>query len=262
MKPKRGKMYFLKQKYLNSVIFFILLIIGWHLSTLLFSIPDYILPSPLQVGEVFRDYQSLLIGHTLVTLQEIIIGFLIGAAAGFVLAVAIITFDFLYRTLYPFIIVVESVPKLALAPLFVIWFGFGMLPKIVIIILMVLFPVLVNMIKGLTSVQRELLDLMKSLRASKLQILTKISIPYSIPYFFASLKMSSALAVVGAIIGEFVGANKGLGYVLMMSSVDLSTSRMFAVLIVLGLIGLAIFAAVCILERIVLPWHLDENNSR
>lgn len=252
----------LKERYLYSFIFLIIVLYLWQFSSEFFSIPEYILPSPSQIVSTFQKSGLLLIKHSLITLWEILSGFVIGTILGFILAIQISSFKLLYKTLYPLIIFIQSIPKLALAPLFIIWFGFGVGPKIAITTLVVFFPVLVNTIKGLMSVQPEFLDFMKSLRASKTQILLKIRIPSSIPYIFASLKISITLAVVGAIIGEFVGADRGLGYMIMLSSVDLDTSRMFAVLILLAVIGLSLFSIICIMERIVLPWHINEEDQR
>jgi NitT/TauT family transport system permease protein len=245
----------------NAHPFFTLIIIIclWQFSSKFFSIPEYILPSPLQISAVFQKIGLNLIKHSFVTLQEILLGFVIGAGLGFILAIVISLSKFLYRNLYPLLIAVQSIPKLALAPLFIIWFGFGMLPKVAITVLVVLFPVLVNTLKGLVFIEPGLVELTKSLRASSLQVLLKVRMPSCIPYLFASLKISITLATVGAVIGEFLGADKGLGYIIMLSSVDLNTSRMFAALILLAIIGLFLFYLVSVLERIIMPWHIIEE---
>jgi len=252
----KKKIHILKERYLYSLVFFIVLFCIWQWSTKYLSIPQYILPSPSDIMATAIKLKSILFGHFLVTLIEVLLGFVIGSIVGFFLAIALFSFSILYKTLYPLMVAIQSIPKTALAPLFIIWFGFGMCPKILIATLIVLFPVLVNMLKGLGSVNPELLDFMKTLHASKWQILLTIQIPASIPYLFASLKVSVGFAVVGAIIGEFVGANKGLGYIIMLSSVDLDTSRMFAALLLLSIIGLSLFTVVSIAERIILPWHI------
>jgi len=244
----------LKERYLYSLVFLAAVLGAWQAYVVFFSVPGYLLPSPYQVLAVFRSSGSSLARHALVTLQEVLCGYAFGAVAGFLMALAVFSSGLLRKTVYPLIIAVQSIPKLALAPLFVIWFGFGIAPKIAITALVVFFPVLVHTIKGLSCVTPELLDLLNSLRASKLQILLKIRIPASMPYLATSLKASITLGVLGAVIGEFVGADKGLGYVIMVSSVDLDTSRMFAALSLLGAMGLALFAAFSVLERLLLPW--------
>lgn len=250
----------IKEKYLYSLLFMIVLLFIWQFLTTYFTIPEYILPSPYKIALAFKK-SGFLLNHTFVTLSEIISGFVIGAVLGFILAVGIFLSKFLYRTIYPLIICIGSIPKLALAPLLIIWLGFGTLPKIIITALIVFFPVVLNSLKGLMFVQPELIDLMKSVRASKRQVLFKIRLPLSLPYLFASLKISITLAVVGAVISEFMGSDMGLGYVIMVSSVNLNTSLMFAALILLGLLGLFLFVLVSMLEMIILPWHMGSGNN-
>jgi NitT/TauT family transport system permease protein len=240
------------ENYRFSLVFLIIFLFLWHFATIFFAIPEYILPSPLQILTVFKKSSPLLIKHSLVTLHEILLGLAIGIFIGFVLAIAFVSFNILRKTIYPLIIAIQGLPKVALAPLFIIWFGFGMLSKIILISLMVIFPILVNTSAGLVSVQTELLDLLKSLRASKLQILLKIRLPSSIPYFFIGLKSAAPSAVIGAVFAEYVGSDRGLGYVLMLTSVNLDTSRMFAAFLLLATINLTIFGVICLLERIVL----------
>jgi len=249
----------LRERYLYSFSFLVIILFLWQFATKFLHIPEYILPAPSQIAASFQKSSSIFLKHTLVTSGEIISGFIIGAALGIILAIAISASKILFKTIYPLIISIQSLPKLALAPLFVIWFGFGILPKIIITALVVLFPVMINTIKGLLSVSPDLLDFMRSLRATRPQILFKIQIPASMPYLFAGLKISAALAVVGAIIGEFVGADKGLGYLIMISSTNLDTSRMFVSLILLAIIGLLLFGLIGLMERIILPWHITEN---
>lgn len=240
------------ENYCYSLIFLAVLLCLWQFASAVFSIPEYILPSPLQILAAFQKSGHFLMGHSLVTLQEIIIGLAIGIFVGFILALAISFFDILHKTIYPLLIVIQSLPKVVLAPLFIIWFGFGMLSKIILISLMAFFSVLINTSKGLASVQPELLDLMKSLRASKVQLLLKIRLPSSMPYFFVGLKIATPAAVIGAVFAEYLGSDRGLGYVIMLSSVNLDTSRMFAALVLLAAINMVIFGTVCFLERIVL----------
>jgi NitT/TauT family transport system permease protein len=227
----------------------------WQISVNIFSVPDYTLPAPLHILEVFKKSHLLLFENSLVTLKEILVGFFFGISLGFILALVMFLSKFFYNTLYPLIIISQTIPKLALAPLFLIWFGYGFLPKVLITTLIVLFPVLVNTIKGMASVHPGLLDFMHSLQASKIQILLKVRIPSAIPYIFAGVKVSITLAVVGAVIGEFIGADKGLGFVIMSCSVNLNTGLMFSALISLSIIGLFLFGLICLLERLAVTWY-------
>ncbi|TAM36005.1 ABC transporter permease [bacterium] len=251
----------IKEKYLPSLVFIILLVLLWEFLVRLFSLPEYILPSPLMIARTFLKFRKILLFHTSVTVFETLSGFMVGAILGFILAVFICMSDFFYRTFYPVLIVIQSIPKVALAPFFIIWMGFGILPKIAITVLVSIFPVLVNTLHGLVFVKQELIDLMKVFHASKIQVLFKIRIPSSLPFFFTSLKISIIFSVVGAIIGEFVGANKGLGYVIMISSSNLNTSLMFAALFLLGAIGVFCSLLVSLSEKMLLPWHKEAKDA-
>jgi NitT/TauT family transport system permease protein len=249
----------LKEKSFLPCALLVVILCFWQFSCKFFSIPEYILPPPLKIFFTFKRMGYLLFKHSLVTLWEILAGFAIGTILGFLLALLISLSKFLQKAFYPLIISVQSVPKLALGPLFIIWFGFGVYPKIAITALVVFFPVLVNTVAGLTVLEPELLDLARSMRASASQILFKIRIPHSIPYIFMGLKVSVTFAVAGATIGEFLGADRGLGYIIMLSSMDLDTGRLFAAIILLSVMGSLLFGLVCLLERIILPWYINEE---
>jgi len=257
----KRKIGLIKEKYLPSLVFVIALLLLWELSVRLFSLPEYILPSPFMIARTILKFRKILLFHTSITLFETLSGFLAGAMLGFALAVLICMSNFFYRTFYPLLIIIQSIPKIALAPFFVIWLGFGVLPKIAITALVSIFPVLVNTLHGLVFVKQELIDLMKVFHASKIQVLFKIRIPSSLPFFFTSLKISIVFSVVGAIIGEFVGANEGLGYVIMISSTNLNTSLMFSALFLLGAMGFFCSGFVSLSEKLLLPWHKEAKDA-
>jgi NitT/TauT family transport system permease protein len=154
---------------------------------------------------------------------------------------------------YPFLVVAQILPKIAFAPLFLIWFGFGLMPKIVIAALIAFFPIVINMAKGLTSVDGEMLEYMDSLGASAREKFFKISLPWAMPYIFAALKISITLAIVGAVVGEFVAAGEGLGYVINAANISLDTTLMFAAIVVLSVLGVALFLVIVLLERLIMP---------
>lgn len=248
--------------YGAPVLFVWCCLLVWQLCSSYLSIPRYILPSPLDIVAAFFSMPTLFIKHTVVTLAEITIGFIFGMILGTMLAVLIFSWQFLYKTVYPVLVALQSIPKLALAPLLIIWFGFGYLPKIVLSALLTLFPVMINTLEGLGSAPPESIDLVTSLRAEPWQILWKIRFPASLPFLFTGLKIAGPLAVVGAVIGEFIGANKGIGYLIMLSSVNLDTDRMFVALIILAMIGSGLFCLICFLERVFLPWHINTPRTK
>lgn len=226
------------------------------------GVAEYVMPRPSAIVRELVLSADSLWGHTLVTLREILIGFVVGTAIGIVLAVMIAESRVLERSLYPIVVFLHTVPKLAIAPIFVIWFGFGLLPKVVLVVVISFFPITVNTIYGLTSVDRNVVDLMRSVSASEWQILKWIRIPNAVPYLFAGLKISVTLAVVGAIIGEWVGTDAGLGFAILVSATQLKTPFMFAAIVIISVIGVALFYLVAVCERVLIPWQEPRDVTR
>lgn len=245
------------ERYLYSIIFAVVFLASWQFIVRIANIKEYILPAPTDIINEFLKNYRMLIRHTWVTLFETLSGFFIGASVGFLLGVFIVSFKIIEKTIYPFVVGFQSVPKIAIAPLLLIWFGFGILPKIIVTSLVALFPVIVNTVRGLKSVETELIDLMNSLKASKKQILLKIRLPASLPYVFSALKISITLSVVGSVVAEFVGADRGLGYLIIIGNVQLQTSLMFAAIIILSLMGVFLFYIIHLIEKAVLFWHVS-----
>jgi NitT/TauT family transport system permease protein len=179
----------------------------------------------------------------------------VGAVVGFLLALLIAYSPLLERMLYPLIVASQAVPKIAIAPLFILWFGFGIWPKVVVTVLLVFFPVVVTSAEGLMSVDRNLIDLLRSVNATPLQIFTKVRLPHALPQVLAGLKIAIALAVVGAVVGEWVGADKGLGYMILFANSQLDTTLSFAAITLLVVMGVVLFIAVDLLGRLITPWQ-------
>lgn len=240
---------FLVREYALSAMFILLLLCTWELFVRVADIASYILPPPTQILAKFFGSFSLLVSHGWVTLGEALGGFALGASAGTICAIAMARSRVIERMLYPLVISSQTFPKEALAPVFVIWFGFGIWPKIIIAGLISFFPVVVNTTRGLLSVDALTLDLMHSLSASQRQIFLKVRLPNAIPYLFAALKMCITLSVIGAVVGEFVGASAGLGHLIRLANSELATDLMFAALIALGAMGTILFLLVDGLEK-------------
>ncbi len=248
--------------YLAPFLVVVSAILFWEAAVPLFKIAPYILPTPSAIlAELARSGDSLWT-HTLVTMREILVGFVAGSAIGIVLAILIAQSQVLERSLYPIIVFLHTVPKLAIAPIFVIWFGYGLLPKVVLVVVISFFPITVNTIYGLTSVDRNIVDLMRSVSASPWQILKWIRIPNAVPYLFAGLKISVTLAVVGAIIGEWVGTDAGLGFAILISSTQLRTPFMFAAITIISVVGVLLFYLVAVCERLLMPWQEPRDVTR
>ncbi|MBU1862236.1 MAG: ABC transporter permease [Candidatus Omnitrophica bacterium] len=240
-------------------LFFVLLL--WQGGVKFFHVPEYILPTPSQIiAEMSVSYRSLM-RHSWVTIGEIVMGFTLGMISAFILSIGIVYSRTIKRAVYPFLMFFQVVPKMALAPIFLVWFGYGILPKVLISALVCFFPIVINTVRGLTAIEKELLDLTYSLNATKTQVLRKIRIPLSLPYVFSGLKIAISLSVIGAVVGEFIGTDRGLGYLIMMANANLETAMMFSTIIVLSFIGITLFLVVCLGERIVLMvWPSGPRN--
>ncbi|MFQ5915910.1 MAG: ABC transporter permease [Nitrospinota bacterium] len=230
----------------------VLILVLWEAGTRVFSIPEIILPAPSRIVSFLVVNWDLLLRESLSTIYSVVTGFLIGGTAGFLLAIGITYLVWFRRIVYPFLVTSQVVPKIALAPLFIIWFGYGYLPKIVITALICFFPVVINTAKGLGSVEQELLQYMRSLGASSWEIFWKISLPWSMPYLFAALKISSTLAVIGANVGEFVGSDVGLGFYIVQGSEYGRMGLVFAAITMVCVIGVLFFLLIAIIEKAVL----------
>lgn len=251
----------IKEKLVQAV-FLAAVIVSWQLISVILEVPEYLFPSPYDIILAFQKYSHILFNNALLTLLEAFIGFFIAFVIGSLLALAIVKSRFLDRTVYPFIVLTQTTPKLAIAPLFIIWFGFALVSKVVVAALVAFFPIVINTVKGLKSVDRELVELFRSYGASKFDTLIRLQIPASLPHVFSGLQLAATMSVLGAVIGEFVGADKGLGYIILQSNVNLETSLMFATLLVLAAIGFFFYSAIGLIEKRLLFWHDSQKNGK
>ena len=236
-----------------GIIAMVVFLILWELGVWAFSVPSYLLPRPSEIAAEMWKHKATLLYDTWITGYEILIGFLLGAILGFAMAVLVIFSPVVERVLMPAAVLTQIIPKLAVAPLFVVWFGVGFLPKIAITALMGIFPVLINGVAGLSLVDHRWLELMHSVSASKWQVFIKVRLPNSAPYIFVGLKVGMTLSVVGAIVGEWMGANAGLGFQIMMSISQLQTPLLFGCLVLLSILGIGFFGVITLVEAWVVP---------
>jgi NitT/TauT family transport system permease protein len=235
----------------------VVLLLVWEVFCQFYRIPQVVLPAPSQVmRELWLLFASGRIWpHLGITLLEILVGFGLGAASALVIGALIAMFRIVDRIVFPYIIALQAMPKVAIAPLLIIWFGFGLQSKVLMTAVIAFFPVLVNTVVGLKSVEQDRLDLMQALDARPWQTFRFVRLPTALPFIFAGLDVSAVLSVIGAIVGEFVGATGGLGYILLAYNADLRIAAMFAVLIVLAVIGIALHLAVLLVQRKVMYWQ-------
>ena len=239
------------------IAFFFVAVIGiWHVAISAFGVSHLIFPGPERVARAVYDVLASgeIWSHLWVTLYEILAGFAVGALAGFLLGALIGQSALLEAVLYPYVVAFQTVPKVAVAPLFVLWFGFGTASKVVITATIVFFPVLANTIVGLRSAPRDQIDLMRAFTASGWHVFRMVRLPHALPYVFAGLDIGIVLAVIGAIVGEFVGAQAGLGYLILQRNFSMDAAGMFAILIILSLIGIVLHAIVKAIARRVIFW--------
>jgi ABC-type nitrate/sulfonate/bicarbonate transport system permease component len=217
--------------------------------------PSWFLPAPSLIGRTLIDDRDLLADHAWVTLREVLIGFAIALVAAILLAVLIHASEVIERAIFPVVIGSQAVPIVALAPLLLVWFGYGLMPKVIVTALVAFFPITVGAVDGLSSADRETLNLLRTYGASRLRRFTMVNVPSALPALFSGMRIGVAIAVIGAVFGEYVGANAGLGYLMNVSSARLQTERVFAAIVVLAVMAITLFALVALLERRVLRWR-------
>ncbi|MFM9925357.1 ABC transporter permease [Variovorax sp. H27-G14] len=252
-----------------SLVLLVVLLAAWEGGTRFFSVPKFLIPPFSEVMVAL--WRGLATGvmakdglwfHTAITLAEIALGFFIGSAIGLALGVAISQMERVEAVLQPYVAAFQSLPKVAVAPIIVMWLGFGISSKVAIVCMLTFFPVLVTSIAGFKAIDPDRIDLLRSLSATPWQIFRKAKFPSALPYIFAGLDMAAAFAVVGAIVGEFVGAQAGLGVLILQMDAQMDTGGSFSVFIVLSVIGIALTSVLRVVQRRVLHWMPVETHKR
>ncbi|MCS7198376.1 MAG: ABC transporter permease [Candidatus Bipolaricaulota bacterium] len=238
-----------------SILVFGGLLVAWEFFVRLAEVPLFLLPTPSQIALRFVSDFSLLAEHLLVTLGEIALGFVLALMSAFLIALAIFYNKTVERVFYPIIIFLQNMPLFALAPLLKLWLGFTIWPKVTVAAIIAFFPIVVNTVDGLRATDPDLIDLLKIFGASKRQILQKVQLPSALPFIFSGARVGITLSVVGAVIGEWVGAQAGLGYVMLRANATLKTDLVFAAIFALALLGVVLFGLLTLLERWALPWR-------
>jgi NitT/TauT family transport system permease protein len=243
--------------YLPAVGIFAAFILLWQLAVSFLGLREYLLPSPMSVVRAMVGDEIPWGRHLWVTGVEIIGAFVLAGAAGVVLGAAIAWSSAMSRALTPFLVFVNTLPKVAIAPLFLMWMGYGILPNILIGALIGFFPVVINTAVGLTQIDQDLIDLGRVFNAPKWKVFLKIRVPNAYPYILSALKVTATAAVVGAIVGEFVASQRGLGYVIITTQSSMNTPVAFAALVWISILGLLLFGFVAALSRLLVPWASD-----
>ena len=231
----------------------------WEIAVRQLEVKPYILPAPSQVLTDLVDRWWTVVDASLYTLQPMLVGFVAAVVVGVVLALIVAFSRPLQQVIYPLIVFLQIIPKIAVAPLFIIWFGYGLLPKVLLVFLLSFFPVLVAAVTAFRSVEPDIMDLARSTRANAVRIFLKVQLPHALPGLFSGFKVAAALSSTAAVVAEFVASDRGLGYLLLDYNANLNTSMTFAVILVLSLLGLALYALVELAERAAIPWHVSRR---
>ncbi|PKB80918.1 MAG: nitrate ABC transporter permease [SAR202 cluster bacterium Io17-Chloro-G9] len=226
------------------------------------DIPAWKLPAPTAIGSELWTGRELLLGHTWVTVEEVLIGFAVALICGVTLAFLINSSRTLERVIYPGVVASQTIPIIVIAPLLLIWLGYGLQHKVFVVALISFFPIVVNTVDGLKSADPDMVNLLKTLGANRWQILRKVHVPSSLPFLFSGIKIAITVSVIGAVIGEWVGSSEGLGYLAIRSKSQFLSERVYATVVLLSLMGIVLFLIAGALERMLLPWYHNERRRR
>lgn len=249
------------QPWRDGVISFLVVFGVWELAARLLKIPTYILPPPSQIWTDFLQRYPRMLDAVATTTWEIVLGFCLSVVVSIPLAVLVSYSRSIERAILPIIVALQIIPKIAIAPLFIIWFGFGLAPKLLLVFLLCFFPIVVSATAGLRSVPADILDLARSTGTTELLIFRKIRLPHAMPSIFTGLKVAATLATTAAIVAEFVASDRGLGYMLLEFNGNLETSMVFATVILLSFIGVILYSIVEVVERRVVSWHVSQRSQ-
>ncbi len=248
-------------KNIDSLVVLLAFLVIWEISVKSFHIQEWILPGPIQILQALWNARKLIIHHSQPTIVEAIVGLSAAALFGMVISTAMQWSARLEKIIYPFLILSQTIPFIVLAPLLTVWFGFGIVPKIIVIALVCFFPITINLFDGFRSVDHDMKRFMISIGATKWQLFKFVVFPASLPSFFSGLKVAAAYCVLGAVVAEWIGTDRGLGILLIRSAKSYLTDRVFATIFIITLLSIIVVVIVEGVARSVIPWHFYKNNS-
>lgn len=246
------------KQHILSVITGLIILLTWEFIVKTFQIEQWILPAPTQIINSFWQSRSLIFFHLIPTVIEAIIGLVGAVFISVFIAVAMERFQTIRKIIYPFLIISQTIPFIILAPLLTLWFGFGLLPKIIIISLICFFPITINLFDGFQNVDSSIFRLLTSMGASQKQMFKWVKLPASLPTFFSGLRIAAAYSILGAVVSEWMGADRGLGILLIRSTKSYLTDRVFAIIVIITTLSIAAVLIVEIIARISIPWHFNK----
>jgi NitT/TauT family transport system permease protein len=247
--------------FVYPTVTFVIILAAIQAFVKLDHVKEYLLPLPTKIISTMVSQHSLLLSQGWVTLKEILIGFALSIVVAIPLAVAIVNSRIFEKSVFPLLVTSQVVPKVALAPLFLIWLGYGITPKIILVGLLCFFPIVIDTVAGLRSIEVEKIYLARSMGASSFQQFVKLRLPNALPYVFNGLKLAATFAVIGAVVSELIGASSGLGYLMIEAEGSLNTPVVFAAIGYLTIMGILMFTAVAFVERVSIPWHVSRRGG-
>lgn len=246
---------------LAPIIFIIILLSIWEVVVRAGGIEKYIMPAPTDVIKVLISDFKTMIPHILATLYEGFVGFIIAIALSIILAIVMDMVPLIKKALYPVLVISQTIPTIALAPLFIIWFGFGALPKIIVVVIVCFFPIVISIVDGLEGVDKDLINHFKLMGSSKLNVFIHLKLPYGMINFFSGMRIAATYSIMGAVIGEWLGGDKGLGVYMTRARSAYALDKMFAAIVIIVIISMAIFILVSVIEKIFTPWNDEKSKN-
>ncbi|MTI81823.1 MAG: ABC transporter permease [Firmicutes bacterium] len=246
-------------KYRYPLIFLVGFLLLWEAVVYINTFPDWLLPAPSDVAAVLPEMLPILLEHGQYTLLAAVVGFLLAIVTALILAVLMDVFPVLRQGIYPLVVVSQTIPIISVAPLFIIWFGYGLLPKIVVVVLVCFFPVVVSVTQGMEAAEQDMVNLLRVMGASTWQIIKEVRLPAALPSFFAGLKIAGTYSIMGAVIGEWLGSSKGLGVFMTRAMHSYQFERLFSAIFVVSLLSVLLFLAIELTGRLVMPWHYKKE---
>lgn len=243
------------------IVFSTILILIWLIVVEKGLVERYILPSPIDVVKTCIEMFPGILEHLAITLKEAFTGFAVAIVFSLILAILMDSISIVRKAVYPLLVVSQTIPIIALAPLFAVWFGLGLFPKVIVVFLVCFFPIVVSLVDGLDSVDADLLNLFKSMGAGKVQVFRYLKLPASMVNFFSGLRIAATYSIMGAVIAEWLGGEKGLGIYMLRVKHSYALDKMFAVVLIIVLLSLALFKAIALIERMAMPWYRSLNNN-
>ncbi len=237
----------------------LMVLAAWEVLVRLFGVPAFLLPGPLSIAGAFWESRGLLLEHAVPTASEALLGFAGAAVAGVVSGLLINRSALAERTLYPWLVVSQTLPVIAIAPILVTWFGYGPLPKVLVVILFCFFPITVATVEGLRATDQDLIRLMRSFGATRRRIFYMVEVPGALPFLFGGVRLAVTYSVIGAVVGEWVGSSEGLGFLMIQDKAQFEIARLFAEIAVLSAMGVALFLLVAFVQRLAAPWTLKRE---